>query len=209
MSLQIISSPGATSLQQPEDNSFAEVFNIMFCGIGWWPEKLTWQELMEPKLADNQAWPALLLAVLRKSVMSHSEGVQILAVSVNRAHRLHLNLRCPKQWALTCTIPKLDLMLTQPRAVSSHATPSAKGCISLWLPFPLRLLFRLPIIFLICCSWHLFVYRSWLWMLRTHGSAWRVFLRPLSTPCACRLPKTPCGAASSPPPSPQVRTHTS
>lgn len=112
MSLQIISFPGAGSLQQLEDNSFAEVFNIMLCGIGWWPEKLTWQGLMEPKLADNQAWPALLLAMLRKSVMPHSECVQILAVSVNRAHRLHLSLWYPKQWALNCTIPKLDLTLT-------------------------------------------------------------------------------------------------
>lgn len=45
-------------------------------------------------------------------------------------------------------------------------------------------------------------------MLMTHGSAWRDFLRPQSTLCAYKLPKTPCGAASSPLPSLQVRTCT-
>lgn len=43
---------------------------------------------MESKPADNQVWPALLLAMLGQSVMLCLEGTQIPTELVNKAHRL-------------------------------------------------------------------------------------------------------------------------
>lgn len=41
----------------------------------------------------------------------------------------------------------------------------------------------------------------------TRGSGWRACLRAQTTPSSCRRPRTPRGAASPPPASPQVRAH--
>lgn len=41
-------------------------------------------------------------------------------------------------------------------------------------------------------------------MRRTRGSGWRACLRAQTTQCSCRRPRMPRGAASPPPPSPQV-----
>lgn len=82
-----------------------------------------------------------------------------------------------------------------------------------WLSWPWALGFPFQLLPVVCWSFPstclpCLFHRSWLWMQRTRGSDWRACLRAQITQCSCRQRRTPPGAASPLPPSPQVRDST-